>query len=85
MTELKVTYTHSYTSPFFNVALCPALRALDKVADLKRLSRCEWLLGAPLELSQPVDINIPPGVGVKGYRYDLMDEFGVRVPVLFRG
>ena len=85
MVEVKVTYTHSYTSPFFNVTLCPALRALDKVADLKRLSGCEWLLGAPLELSRPTSINVPPGIGVKGYRYDLRDEFGAPVPVLYRG
>ena len=85
MVEVKVTYTHSYSSPFFNVALCPSLRALDGVADLKRAGRCEWIVGAPLELSQPVDINIPPGAGVKGYRYELRDEFGVPVAVLFRG
>ena len=81
MVEVKVTYTHVYASPFFNVALCPALRALDSVADLKRLSGCEWLVGVPSELAQPADIS----AGVKGYRYDLRDEFGVQVPVLYRG
>jgi len=84
MVEVRVTYAHSYSSPFFNVTLCPTLRALDSVADLKRLSGCEWLLGAPLELSQPVDINAPPGIGVKGFRYELKDEFSVPVLVLFR-
>jgi len=84
MVEVRVTYAHSYSSPFFNVTLCPALRALDSVADLKRLSGCEWLLGTPLELSQPVDVNVPPGIGVKGFRYELKDEFSVPVLVLFR-
>jgi hypothetical protein len=48
MVEVKVTYTHDYSSPFFNVTLCPSLRALDSVADLKRLGKCDWLVGAPL-------------------------------------
>jgi len=52
MVEVKVTYTHVYSSPFFNVTLCPSLRALDSVADLKRLGKCDWLVGAPLELSR---------------------------------
>ena len=75
MVEVKVTYAHSYSSPFFNVTLCPSLRALDAVADLKRLGKCDWLVGAPLELSKPV--------GANRYRYDLRDEFGIPVPVLF--
>jgi hypothetical protein len=75
MVEVKVTYTHSYSSPFFNVTLCPSLRTTDGVADLKRLGKCDWLVGAPLELSKPV--------GANRYRYDLMDEFGIPVPVLF--
>jgi len=80
MVEVKVTYTHVYSSPFFDVTLCPSLRALDGVADLKRLGRCDWLVGAPLELSRAVTVN-----GAQAYRYDLRDEFGIPVPVLFRG
>jgi hypothetical protein len=75
MVEVKVTYTHSYSSPFFNVTLCPSLRTTDGVADLKRLGKCDWLVGAPLELSKPV--------GANRYRYDVRDEFGIPVPVLF--
>jgi len=80
MVEVKVTYTHSYSSPFFNVTLCPSLRTTDGVADLKRLGKCDWLVGAPLELSRTVTVN-----GAQAYRYDLKDEFGIAVPVLFRG
>jgi len=81
MVEVKVTYAHSYSSPFFNVTLCPSLRATDNVADLKRLGRCDWLVGAPLELSKgPLTVS-----GSQAYRYDLRDEFGIAVPVLFRG
>jgi len=75
MVEVRVTYTHSYSSPFFNVTLCPSLRTTDGVADLKRLGKCDWLVGAPLELSKPV--------GANRYRYDVRDEFGIPVPVLF--
>jgi hypothetical protein len=78
--EVRVTYTHVYSSPFFNVTLCPSLRALDSVADLKRLGKCDWLVGAPLELSRTVTVN-----GAQAYRYDLKDEFGIAVPVLFKG
>jgi hypothetical protein len=79
--EVRVTYTHSYSSPFFNVTLCPSLRTTDGVADLKRLGRCDWLVGAPLELSKgPLTVS-----GSQVYRYDLKDEFGIAVPVLFRG
>jgi len=78
--EVRVTYTHSYSSPFFNMTLCPSLRALDSVADLKRVGKCDWLVGAPLELSRSVTVN-----GRQAYRYDLKDEFGIAVPVLFRG
>jgi hypothetical protein len=78
--EVKVTYTHVYSSPFFNVKLCPSLRALDSVADLKRAGRCEWIVGAPLELSRTVTVS-----GRQAYRYDLKDEFGIVVPVLFKG
>jgi len=80
MVEVRVTYTHSYSSPFFNVTLCPSLRALDSVADLKRAGKCDWLVGAPLELSRTVTVS-----GSQVYRYDLKDEFGIAVPVLFRG
>ena len=81
MVEVKVTYTHSYSSPFFNVTLCPSLRTTDGVADLKRAGKCEWLVGAPLELSKgPSTLS-----GSQVYRYDLKDEFGIAVPVLFRG
>jgi hypothetical protein len=81
MMEVRVTYTHSYSSPFFNVTLCPSLRTTDGVADLKRLGRCDWLVGAPLELSKgPLTVS-----GSQVYRYDLKDEFGIAVPVLFRG
>jgi len=80
MVEVKVTYTHVYSSPFFNVTLCPSLRALDSVADLKRVGKCDWLVGAPLELSRSVTVS-----GRQAYRYDLKDEFGVPVAVLFRG
>ena len=75
MVEVRVTYTHSYSSPFFNVTLCPSLRTTDGVADLKRLGKCDWLVGAPLERSKPV--------GANRYRYDVRDEFGIPVPVLF--
>jgi hypothetical protein len=80
MVEVKVTYTHDYSSPFFNVTLCPSLRTTDSVADLKRLGKCDWLVGAPLELSRTVTVN-----GAQAYRYDLKDEFGIAVPVLFKG
>ncbi len=80
MVEVKVTYTHIYSSPFFNVTLCPSLLALDSVADLKRAGRCEWIVGAPLELARTVTVS-----GAQAYRYDLRDEFGSPVAVLFRG
>jgi len=81
MVEVRVAYTHSYSSPFFNVTLCPSLLALDSVADLKRLGKCDWLVGAPLELSKgPLTVS-----GSQVYRYDLKDEFGIAVPVLFQG
>jgi hypothetical protein len=80
MVEVKVTYTHVYSSPFFNVTLCPSLRALDAVADLKRAGRCDWIVGAPLELARTVTVS-----GAQAYRYDLRDEFGSPVAVLFRG
>jgi len=80
MVEVRVAYTHSYSSPFFNVTLCPSLRTTDGVADLKRLGKCDWLVGAPLELSRTVTVS-----GSQVYRYDLKDEFGIAVPVLFRG
>jgi hypothetical protein len=80
MVEVKVTYTHIYSSSFFNVTLCPSLLALDSVADLKRAGRCEWIVGAPLELARTVTVS-----GAQAYRYDLRDEFGVPVAVLFRG
>jgi hypothetical protein len=80
MVEVRVTYTHSYSSPFFNVTLCPSLRATDGVADVKRVGKCDWLVGAPLELSRTVTVN-----GAQAYRYDLKDEFGIPVPVLFKG
>jgi len=81
MVEVRVAYTHSYSSPFFNVTLCPSLRTTDGVADLKRAGKCEWLVGAPLELSKgPSTLS-----GSQVYRYDLKDEFGIAVPVLFRG
>ena len=78
MVEVRVTYTHSYSSPFFNVTLCPSLRTTDSVADVKRVGKCDWLVGAPLELSRTVTVN-----GAQAYRYDLRDEFGIPVPVLF--
>ena len=80
MVEVRVAYTHSYSSPFFNVTLCPSLRTTDGVADLKRLGKCDWLVGAPLELSRTVTVS-----GSQVYRYDLKDEFGIAVPVLFQG
>ncbi len=84
MVEVRLTYSHEYRSPFFNVTLCPSLGALDGVADIKRVGACEWLVGVPLQLARPADINVQPGLGVKGYRYELVDEFGVPVVVLFR-
>jgi len=81
MVEVRVEYTHSYTSPFFNVTLCSALQVLDGVADLKRLSGCEWLVGVPLELSKAVDLS----ASVRGFWYVLRDEFGVPVLILFKG
>jgi hypothetical protein len=80
LVEVKVAYTHSYDSPFFNATLCPSLRSLDGVADTKRVGKCIWVVGAPLELSRPVTIG-----GVQAYRCDLRDEFGSPVAVLFRG
>jgi len=80
MVEVRVTYAHVYRSPFFNATLCPALRALDGVADLKRVGGCEWLAGIPLELSKAVNIG-----GARYFGYELRDEFGVPVPILFRG
>ena len=81
LVEVRVTYTHVYSSPFFNVTLCPSLRALDSVVDLKRVGKCDWLVGAPLELAKgPLTVS-----GAQVYRYDLKDEFGIAVPVLFKG
>lgn len=85
LVEVKVAYEHTYTSPFFNVKLCPTLRSPDSVADLKQLERCKWLVGVPLELSEAVNASLSPGQGVKGYCYTLKDDFGIPVLVMFRG
>jgi len=73
--EVRIRYVHVYSSPSFNVTLCPALRAPRGAADLKRLSACEWRVGIPLELAERTGARLA---------YRLVDEFGIPVLVLVK-
>lgn len=65
MVNFSVTYTHQYTTPFFNVTLCPLIHpSTEEAVDVKQEGPCRWVVGVPerVELRDEfgITIRIPP-------------------------
>lgn len=71
MLRIRLKYSNSYKTPFFNATICPRIEDPGRLADLTLLAPCEWLIGVPLDIT--------------GARYVLRDEWGVVVPVIVGG
>ncbi|MEM3893372.1 MAG: hypothetical protein QXR12_05435 [Thermofilum sp.] len=89
MVKVRLRYSNSYTTPFFNASLlCPRLGDPQGYADFLTFdpSSCEWLVAVPRDFS--TQIPPPPGpppAPAAFYVYKLRDEWGVVVPVYHRG
>ncbi|MCS7104019.1 MAG: hypothetical protein NZ954_00450 [Thermofilaceae archaeon] len=71
MLRVRLKYSNSFKTPFFNATVCPRIEDPEKLADLTLLAPCEWLVGVPLDIS--------------GAKYVLKDEWGVVIPVFVGG
>lgn len=89
MVKVRLKYTNTYTTPFFNASLCPLLTDPQGVADILSFdsSSCEWLLGVSKELSTMIPVPSPESSPAPSpqYVYKLKDRWGVIVLVYHRG
>ncbi len=65
MVNFSLVYTHRYTTPFFNVTLCPLIYpGAEKIVDIRQEGPCRWVIGVPerVELRDEfgIAIRIPP-------------------------
>jgi len=78
--RFRLHYEHFYAATlegqpalWGNVTLYPALWDPERLADLEYLGSGDWVVGVPTER--------PAGVPPPGRRYELEDEYGVRVEI----